>query len=94
MFADVLQNRCSKNFRKLKKKTPAVESTLLKRDSDTGALCEIVQIFKNICFYRTPSVAASGNWYTWEYKMFERSAVLWGGRDHTWGSLFSRFHSI
>ena len=26
--------------------------------------CEISHIFNNIFFYRTPPVAASGNWYT------------------------------
>ena len=53
-------------------------ATLLKRDSNTVVSCEISQIFNNIFFYGTPPVAASGNWYTWQHKIFW-SAFLWGG---------------
>ena len=32
---------------------------LLKRDCNTGFFCEVCEIFKNIFYYRTLSVAAS-----------------------------------
>ena len=40
-------------------------------------------------FLRTSFLRLHGN-----IKSFERSAVLWGGRDHTWRDLFSWFHRI
>ena len=44
-------------------------ATLLKRDSNTVFSWEIFKIFKNIFFYRTRSVAASGN-ISWTLSLF------------------------
>ena len=71
-FADVLQNRCSKNFANftgkhlfwslfLKKLQGWGPATLSKGDSNTGISVEVFEIFKDIFFYKTPPVAASGD---------------------------------
>ena len=64
-FTDVLQNRCSKNFRKFHRKAPVFES-LFNKAADLRA-CNFSKkrlkyciIFKNILFYsRNPPMAAS-----------------------------------
>ena len=71
-FADVLQNRCSKNFANSTGKH-SCWSLLLKR-LQVAALqhyqnkaltqvfsCEVCEIFQDTFFYRTPPVAASGD---------------------------------
>ena len=71
-FADVLQNRCSKNFANftgkhlfwslfLKRLQGWGPATLSKGDSNTGISVEVFEIFKDIFFYKTPPVAASGD---------------------------------
>ena len=34
-------------------------AALLKRDSNTGVLCEYYETLRTICFYRTPPMAGS-----------------------------------
>ena len=71
-FADFLQNRCSKNFANftgkhlfwslfLKRLQGWGPATLSKGDSNTGISVEVFEIFKDIFFYKTPPVAASGD---------------------------------
>ena len=61
-FADVLENRCSKKFCNIHRKTPALEQ-LYKRDSSSGFSYEYYKIFKNNVFYRELSVAVSEHFY-------------------------------
>ena len=62
-FADVLQNRCSKQFRKLHRKALVLEflfkklagrrlANLFKKDSNTGVFRKVCEIFKNTFVYR------------------------------------------
>ena len=57
LFADVLQSRCSKTLRNIRRKTPALES-LFNSWSSSGLLsCEYCNIFKDRFFHKTCPVA-------------------------------------
>ena len=59
LFADVLQSRCSKTLRNIRRKTPALES-LFNSWSSSGLLsCEYCNIFKDRFFHKTCPVAVS-----------------------------------
>ena len=71
-FADVLQNRCSKNFANftgkhlcwslfLKRLQRWGSAALSKRDSTHVFSCQVWEIFMDTFFYRTSVVAASGD---------------------------------
>ena len=69
-------------------------STLLKRDSDTGVFVWNFPNFHNIFFTEHLRWLLLGTGTHDNTIFFERSAFLWGSRDHTWRGLFSWFHSI
>ena len=69
-FADVLQNRCSKNFANftgkhlcwsLFLKRLQVEALQHYQNKHRCFSCEVREIFQDTFFYRTPPVAASGD---------------------------------
>ena len=62
-FVVVLQNRCSEQFRDIRRKTPVLESPFNAasglQETPTQVLsCEYCEIFKNSFVYRAPLVAA------------------------------------
>ena len=70
-FAESLENRCSRKFPNIHRKTPVLESlfnkvvclnacNLIKKETPTQMFsCENCETFKNTFFYRTPLVVAS-----------------------------------
>ena len=70
-----------KNF--LFNKVSLRPATLLKKNLVQGLLCEISPIFNNIFFTIQLRWLLFKTIINCSKKFFERSAVLWGGWDHT-----------